>query len=123
MHSYNSQPSIDELLNDDSLDQREYAELAGCLLRQLFAELQKQTMNDPEFARVLFVRGPDVIARLRTLESTVALLALAQEAQTVRILMCRATTLIAWLSDEIDQLTQCAFGHLIPFTMIPTAIH
>jgi hypothetical protein len=90
---------------EEPLDEVEYIRLAADLLQKLFSELQALTARNPGLARALSSRGADARAGLLTLHETVDLLMGVDDISMAVPLRRRATSLISWLSNEVDELT------------------
>jgi hypothetical protein len=88
----------------------DYICAAADLLQQMFSELQSLAARNPVLARALSKHESDASAHLWTLHETIRLLLDVDDYSTALPLSRRATALISWLSDEIDELTLCATG-------------
>jgi hypothetical protein len=101
----------------------EYICIATDLVQQMFATLQSLSRSDPALARVLSNREALLRHRLWTLGATVDLLVnVVTEIENVP-LMRRATSLISWLSGEIDNLALLATDNDSSMSPCGTAIH
>jgi hypothetical protein len=93
---------------EEPLSAVEYICIAADLLQQMFSELQSLATRKPGLARAVSDRESDASAQLWTLHETIKLLLVVDDVSTALPLSRRATALISWLSDEIDDLTLCA---------------
>jgi hypothetical protein len=91
-------------------DEVEYICIAAYLLQQMFSKLRTLAGNNTDLARAMSSRGSDARDRLCALHETVDLLMGVDDDSTAVPLRRRATALISWLSDEIDELTLFATG-------------
>jgi hypothetical protein len=98
-------------LSEEPLDEAEYIAVATELLQQMFCELRSLATGNPALARALSTRGANARACLWTLCETVELLKAADDPSMANSLRRRATGLISWLSDEVDELALCATGN------------
>jgi hypothetical protein len=93
---------------EESPDAVQYICIAADLLRQIFAELRSLALNNRNLARAMSNRDSVLRHRLWVLCETANLLVRADHGAVDVSLMRRATTLISWVSAEIDQLALCA---------------
>jgi hypothetical protein len=89
---------------DDPKDVVECLAIAADLLQQMFSALQALAANCAGLARAMTIRGPDVLDRLSMLHKAVDLLTALDDRSMASSSRRLATVLIAWLSDEIDEL-------------------
>jgi hypothetical protein len=118
-------PSNCRLVGDitDPLDEVEYICIAADLLQQMFSGLRALAANNTRLARALSIRGSNARARLCTLHEIVGMLMGVEDRLAAAPLRRRATALISWLSDEIDELSLCAAGGESPADTFGVAVH
>ena len=108
---------------EEPLDEVEYICIAADLLEQMFSELQSLATRNPGLARALSSRGSDTCLRLWTLRETIELLLGVDDFSNAVPLRRRATALISWLSDDIDQLALSATSDSHPVDTCRVALH
>jgi hypothetical protein len=94
--------------HEESPDAVQYICIAADLLQQMFFELCSLALNNPDLACAMSNRDSVLRYRLWVLCETATQLVRAEDAPVDVTLMRRATTLISWVSGEIDELTLCA---------------
>jgi hypothetical protein len=105
------------------LDELEYIRIAADMLQQLFSELRSLATSNPGLARALSSRGADARARLWTLHEIVDLLMGVDDLSMAVPLRRRATALISWLSNELDELTLRATTDDLPVDTLRVVLH
>jgi hypothetical protein len=128
MSAHSSKRSISFTLGpvdqtEEPLDEVEYIRIAADLLQQMFSELRSLAASNTGLARALFSRGVDVRARLWTLHETVESLNGVDDLSMAIPLSRRATSLISWLSDAVDELALCATGDDYAVDAFRDALH
>jgi hypothetical protein len=108
---------------EDPLDDVEYICIAADLLHKMFVELQSLAASNPNLARAWCGHGSDAYAHLRTLQETIERLFGVDDLWVATPLIRRATALISWLSDEINELTLCAAGDSFPVESSQVILH
>src|SRR5882757_8834365 len=107
----------------DPLDDVEYILIAADLLHQMFVELQSLSTCNANLARVWSGHGSEAYTHLRILQETIDRLSGVDDLWVAAPLIRRATALISWLSDEIDELTWCAAGDQFPVKSSEVRLH
>jgi hypothetical protein len=92
------------------LDDVEYICIAADLLHLMLVELQSLPVCNSTLARAWSDHGSEAYAHLQTLQETIERLLCIDDRWVAAPLIHRATALISWLSDDINELILCADG-------------